>query len=322
MDTDSGSGFISSSHSDIIDSITKEGHPIFRSLRGEFAPGVVQDPQERPFRSWNTWCFDTPDGFRLNRAEHYYGWWQVLELYELEYVNLQIENPARRFQVNAEAKLLLKGMRWNILHRDINPPTRVDFDTNHEPLNELWPSAWSRWSPWIERVTDFDWRLNASLQCYLWQVQLRGNQEYEWDLHLQRVRVAAKILTEGTCNDEWIQLLRALCRFEEHLAKEDRLLTRMPVHNIIHMTADLLSVAFSKNMRQLAMEHDGPARRLNGLCSVDGETVRPWHLLEILNEEFYISDRFVRPFVEEHFDEWRSRVDPPLEPDCATSFLD
>jgi hypothetical protein len=321
---DSGEGFVSPSRTDIINFITNKGHPISRSLCGELVPGVVQHPQQRPFRSWKTWCFDSPEGYRLNRAEHYYGWWQVLELYELERINLEIETPHWRLQRTAEQKRFLKGVTWKILHRDINPPTRVDFDPYHEPLEEIWPTAWSRWSPWIERAADFDWRSNASLQRYVWQVRQGNNGEQEWDLHLQRERVAAKRLTEGTRNDEWTRLLRALCRFEEHLATEERLLLRMVVHNIIHIIVDLLSVAFNKDMRQLAVEHDGPARQSWGPCSVDGETVRPWHLLSVLNENLYVTERFVRPFIEEHLQYWRRRLDPALQlhPDCATSFLD
>jgi len=61
------SGLSSPSRLGIINSIMKEGHPISRSPRGELAPGVVQRPQERRFRSWKTWCFDYPGGPRLNR---------------------------------------------------------------------------------------------------------------------------------------------------------------------------------------------------------------------------------------------------------------
>ena len=197
---DLGSGFISTSRSDVIDSIIKEGHPISRSLRGQLAPGVVQRPQERPFRPWKTWRFDFPGGFRLNRAEHYYGWWQVLELYELESVNLQIENPAWRIQRTTKLKRFLKGSHWIILHREINPPTRINFNPSRESVDEIWPSAWSQWAPWIECAADFDWRSYASLQCYSWQVYYGGNQECEWNLHLRRERDAAKLLTEGTCN--------------------------------------------------------------------------------------------------------------------------
>jgi hypothetical protein len=77
-------------------------------------------------------------------------------------------------------------------------------------------------------------------------------------------------------------------------------------------------------VRQLAVEHDGPARQSWGPCSVDGETVRPWHLLSVLNENLYVTERFVRPFFEEHFEYWKRRLDPALQlhPDCATSFLD
>jgi hypothetical protein len=96
----------------------------------------------------------------------------------------------------------------------------------------------------------------------------------------------------------------------------------MVVHNIIHIIVDLLSVAFNKDMRQLAVEHDGPARQSWGPCSVDGETVRHWHLLSVINENLYVTERFVRPFFEEHFEYWRKRLDPALQPDCATSFLD
>jgi hypothetical protein len=321
---DSGEGFVSPSRTDIIDFITQKGHPISCSLCGELVPGVVQHPQQRPFRSWKTWCFDSPEGYRHNRAEHYYGWWQVLELYELERINLEIETPHWRLQRTAEQKQFLKGRSWEILHGDINPPTQVDFDPYHEPLEEIWPTAWSRWSPWIERAADFDWRSNASLQRYDWQVRQGNNGEKEWDLHLQREKVAAKLLTEGTRNDEWTRLLRALCRFEEHLAREERLLLRMAVHNIIHIIVDLLSVAYNKDMRQLAVEHDGPARQSWGPCSVDGETVMPLHLLSVLNEYLYVTERFVRPFIEEHFEYWRRRLDPALQlhPDCATSFLD
>jgi hypothetical protein len=319
---DSGEGFVSPSRTDIIDFITKKGHPISRSLCGELFPGVVQHPQQRPFRSWKTWCFYSTEGYRHNRAEHYYGWWQVLELYELERINLEIETPHWRIQPTAKQKQFLKSTSWKILHRDINPPTRVNFDPYHESLEEIWPTAWFGWSPWIELAADFDWRSNASLQRYAWQVRQGNNGEQEWDLHLQRERVAAKLLTEGTRNDEWTRLLRSLCRFEEHLAREERLLLRMAVHNIIHMIVDLLSVAFNKDMRQLAVEHDGPARKSWGPCSVDGETVRPWHLLSVLNENLYVTDRFVRPFIEEHFEYWRRRLDPALQPDCATSFLD
>jgi hypothetical protein len=37
-----------------------------------------------------------------------------------------------------------------------------------------------------------------------------------------------------------------------------------------------------------------------------------------------VTERFVRPFIEEHFEYWRRRLDPALQlhPDCATSFLD
>jgi hypothetical protein len=154
-------------------------------------------------------------------------------------------------------------------------------------------------------------------------VRDEGNQENEWDLHLQREIQAAKILTEGTCNEEWIRLLRSLCRFEEHLANEERLLLRQVVHNIIHMVSNLLQVAFKKDIRQLAMEHDGPARQGgNKLCHVDGKAVRSWHLLEILNERFLMTDRFVRPFVESYFEQFQSRLVCKLHSDCANSLLD
>ena len=323
---DSGFGFSSSSRrSSVINTVIKEGHPISHALRDEHAPGagVVQSPHERPFRTWNTWCFDYPEGPRLNRAEHYYGWWQVLDLYELEYINLQIENPAWRIQQTVEGKRFLKGMRWSIWHRDITPPTSVNFAPSRESVDQIWRGAWSCWSPLIERAADFDWRSYASRQCYIWQVRDEGNQEDEWDLHLQREIQAAKILTEETCNEEWIRLLRSLCRFEEHLAKEERLLLRQVVHNIIHMVSNLLQVAFKKDIRQLAMEHGGLARQGgHGLCDVDGEAVRPWHLLEILNERFLMTDRFVRPFVESCFEQFQSRLVCKLHSDCANSLLD
>ena len=311
---DSGEGFVSPSRTDIIDFITKKGHPISCSLCGELVPGVVQHPQQRPFRSWKTWCFDSPEGYRHNRAEHYYGWWQILELYELERINLEIETPHWRLQPTAEQKRFLKGMTWKILHRDINPPTRVDFDPYHEPLEEIWPTAWSRWSLWIERAADFDWRSNASLQRYDWQVRQGNNGEKEWDLHLQREKDAAKLLTEGTRNDEWTRLLRALCRFEEHLAREERLLLRVAVHNIIHIIVDLLSVAFNKDMRQLSLDHDGPA-------SLMGENISPGHLLKVLDDRLFITDTLVREFFEFHFRELQSRLDAKLESDCASSFM-
>jgi hypothetical protein len=316
------SGLSSPSRLGIINSIMKEGHPISRSLRGELAPGVVQRPQERRFRFWKTWCFDYPGGPRLNRADHYYGWWQVLELYELEYINLQIENPASSIKPKIEDKRFFKALRWKIRHRDINPPTPINFDPNREPVDEIWPSAWSCWSPWIERAADFDWRSYASLQCYSWQLSDGGVIEEEWNLHLQREIEAAKILTKGTCNEEWSQLLRSLCRFEEHLAIEERLLLRQVVHDIIHKVSNLLQVAFKKNIRQLAMEHDGPARQAYGLCDVDGETVRPWHLLAVLNEQFYITDRCVLPLLECHFEQFQLRLATKLQPDCATSLLE
>jgi hypothetical protein len=317
------SGLISPSRSEIINSIIKEGHPISRSLRGELTPGVIQSPHARRFRSWKTFCFDYPGGLRLKRAEHYYGWWQVLELYEIEYANLQIEYPAWRIKPTDEGKRFLKAMRWRILHRDINPPTPVNFDPRRESVDEIWPSAWSEWSPWIERAADFDWRSYASWNCYIWQHRDGGVNVDEWDLHLQREIEAAKILTEGTCNEEWTRLLRSLCRFEEHLTKEERLLLRQVVHNIIHMVSNLLQVAFKKDIRQLAMEHDGPARQWGyALCEVDGEAVRPWQLLEILNEQYLMTDRFVRPFVEYHFEQFQHRLLSKLQPDCASSLLD
>ena len=317
------SGLISPSRSEIINSIIKEGHPISRSLRGELTPGVVQSPHDRRFRPWKTWCFAYPGGLRLKRAEHYYGWWQVLELYEIEYANMQIEYPAWRIKPTDEDKRFLKAMRWGILHREINPPTPVNFDPRRESVDEIWPSAWSGWSPWIERAADFDWRSCASWQCYSWQLQDGGVNVDEWDLHLQREIEAAKILTEGTCNEEWTRLLRSLCRFEEHLTKDERLLLRQVVHNIIHMVSNLLQVAYNKDIRQLAMEHDGPSRQWGySLCEVDGEAVRPWHLLEILNERYLMTDRFVRPWVEYHFEQFQSRLTSKLQPDCASSLLD
>jgi len=326
QEIDSGIGFSSSSRrSDIIESIIKKGHPISYALRDELAPwaGVVQSPQGLPFRSWNTWCFDYPGGPRLNRAEHYYGWWQVLDLYEFAYINLQIEHPTWPIQRNDENKRFFKVMRWGILHRVINPPSPVNFDPSRAPVDEIWPSTWSQWSPWIERAADFDWRSYASWQCYYWQLRDGGVNVDEWDLHLQREIEAAKTLTEGTCNEEWTRLLRALCRFEEHLAKEERLLLRQVVYTIIHMVSNLLQVAFKKGIRQLAMEHDGPARQVgNGLYDVDGEAVRPWHLLKILNERLLMTDRFVRPFVAHHFEQVQSRLVSKLHPDCANSLLD
>jgi hypothetical protein len=316
------SGLSSPSRLGIINSIMKEGHPISRSLRGELAPGVVQRPQERRFRSWKTWFFDYPGGPRLNRADHCYGWWQVLELYELEYINLQIENPASSIKPKIEDKRLFKALRWKIRHRDINPPTPINFDPNREPVDETWPSAWSCWSPWIERAADFDWRSYASLQCYSWQLSDGGVIEEEWNLHLQREIEAAKILTEGTCNDDWIRLLRALCRFKNHLAEEGQVLLRLVVHNIIHKVADLLQVAFNKDLRQLAMEHDGLASQRPGLRLVDGADVQPWHLLVVLNEKFYIIDRFARPLFAYHFEQLQHRLATKLLPDCATSLLE
>jgi len=199
----------------------------------------------------------------------------------------------------------------------------IDFDPFNAPLEEIWPGAWSHWSPWIERAADFDWRSYKSFYCYIDNSGPTTKQE-EWDRHLQRKQVAAKLLTEGTCNEEWISLLRSLCRFEEHLAKEERFLLRSVVHNIIRIVSNLLYIAFNKNIRQLAIEHDGCAREgnLSMLCSVDGETIRPWHLLGILNERFLLSDRFVRQDLDYHFEQWRDRLNPPLKPDCATSFLD
>ena len=320
----SGFGFLSPSDSELIDAITKEGHPITRSLRGDLTPGVVQRPEEKPFRTWKNWRFASSGGVHLSRAQHYYGWWQVLEVYELEFINLQIENPAWRIQMNANIKQSLKAGKWRFLCQDIiNPPRPIDFDPFRAPLSEIWPGAWSPWLPWIERAADFDWRSYVSLQCYKSQVDQSGGNDREWDLHLQREQDAAKILTEGTCTEEWVRLLRALCRFEEHLAKEERLLLRLVVHNIMRMIADLLHVAFNMNTRELALEHDGAARQgyETGLCSVDGEAVRPWHLLRVLNERFFITDTVVERFVKYHFEQLQNRLVAKLEPDCASSFI-
>lgn len=319
---ESGFGFMPSSSLDIITTITKAGHPISRSLRGDLTPGVVQRPRERTFRAWQSWRFDIPGGVRLNRARHYYGWWQVLEVYELETINLQIENPAWRIQHTDIDKRFLKVGRWSILHRDINPPRRIDFNPLNAPLEEIWPGAWSLWSPWIERAADFDWRSYASMCCYQNNSQSTENQQ-EWERHLQRERDAANILTEGTCNEEWTCLLRALCRFEKHLAIEERFLLRSVVHNIIRLVSQLLCIAFNKDIRQLAIEHDGPAREGNvpGLCYVDGEIIQPWHLLRVLNERFFITDTIVERFVEYHFEQLQSRLVNKLEPDCASSFM-
>ena len=141
--------------------------------------------------------------------------------------------------------------------------------------------------------------------------------------HLQRERDAANFLTEGTCNEEWTRLLRALCRFEEHLAKEERLLLRRVDQNIIRIVSQLLCIAFNKDIRQLAIEHDGRAREGNesGLCYVDGETIQPWHLLRVLNERFFITDTAVAEFVDYHFRQLQSRLVDKLEPDCASSFV-
>jgi hypothetical protein len=319
----SGFVFLSPSHSALIDAITKEGHPISRSLRGELTPGVVQRPEEKPFRAWKNWQFAYSGGVHLSRAQHYYGWWQVLVVYELEFINLEIENPAWRIQDTDIGKRSLKAGRWCFLHRHVNPPRRIDFNPSNAPLEEIWPGAWSAWLPWIERAADFDWRSYISLQCYLSQAELRGGSDCEWDLHLQREQDAAKNLTEGTCTEEWVRLLRALCRFEEHLAKEERILLRLVVHNLMRMIADLLYVAFNMNTRELALEHDGAARQDNegGLCSVDGEAVRPWHLLRVLNERFFITDTVVERFVKDHFEQLQYRLVAKLEPDCANSFM-
>jgi hypothetical protein len=306
-----------------IEVITKSGHPISRSLRGDLAPGVLRRPQETPFQAWKTWRFEAPGGLSLNRAEHFYGWWQVLELYELEFINLQIENPVWRIQHDDIVKRFLKAGRWHIRHRDVNPPRRIDFNPSNAPLEEIWPGAWSPWLPWIERAADFDWRSYSSLQHYLLQDNQHRGSVCEWDLHLQREQDAAKILTEGTCTEEWVCLLRALCRFEEHLVEEERLLLCLVVHKIIRMVADLLQVAFNMNVRQLALEHDGQAREreLPGLSVVDGEVIRPWHLLRIINERFFITDTVVERFVKHHFEQLQHRLVDKLEPDCASSFM-
>ena len=321
---DSGFGFLSPSHSEVIETITKEGHPISRSLRGELTPGVVQRPEEKPFRAWKNWQFAFSGGVHLSRAQHYYGWWQVLVVYELEFINLQIENPAWRIQMTENIKQSLKAGKRRFLSRNIiNPPRRIDFNPSSAPLEEIWPGAWSPWLPWIERAADFDWRSYISLQCYFSQVDQRGGSDCEWDLHLQRKQDAAKILTEGTCTEEWVRLLRALCRFEEHLAKEERLLLRLVVHNIMRMIADLLHVAFNMDTRKLALEHDGVARQgyETGLCSVDGEAVQPWHLLRVLNERFFITDTVVEQFVKYHFEQLQNQLIDKLEPNCASSFM-
>jgi hypothetical protein len=87
--------------------------------------------------------------------------------------------------------------------------------------------------------------------------------------------------------------------------------------------ADLLYVAFNMNTRELALEHDGAARQgyEGGLCSVDGEAVRPWHLLRVLNERFFITDTVVERFVKYHFEQLQYRLVAKLEPDCASSFM-
>jgi hypothetical protein len=160
------------------------------------------------------------------------------------------------------------------------------------------------------------------LQCYSDNSDATANQE-EWDRHLQRERDAAKILTEGTCIEEWVRLLRALCRFEKHLAMEERFLLRSVVHNIIRIISQLLCIAFNKDIRQLAIEHDGRAREGNepGLCYVDGETIQPWHLLMVLNERFFITDTAVAEFVEYHFRQLQNCLIAKLKPDCASSFI-
>ncbi|MFM6174968.1 MAG: hypothetical protein ACKPB4_23035 [Sphaerospermopsis kisseleviana] len=307
-----------------IEVITKSGHPISRSLRGEFAPGVIRRPQETSFQAWKTWRFEAPGGFSLNRAENFYGWWQVLELYELEFINLQIEDPAWRTESIEAIKRFLKGGKWRFLCQSIiNPPRPIDFDPFRAPLNDIWPGAWSPWLPWIERAADFNCLSYISLQYYFSLVDQHEGSDCEWHVHLQRRQDAAKILTEGTCTEEWVRLLRALCRFEEHLAKEERLLLRLVVHNIIHMIADLLHVAFNMDTRELAVEHDGVARQgyETGLHDVNGETVRPWHLLRILDEGFFITDTIVERFVKYHFEQLQNRLDAKLDLDCASSFI-
>lgn len=320
---ESGFGFMPPSCFENIATIMTAGHPILRSLRGDLTPGIVQCPKKRPFRAWKAYHFDFPGGFRLNRAEHFYGWWQVLELYELETINLHTENPPWRIQFTDDDKRFYKGSYWSILHRDINPPKRVDFDPYHALLDGIWPGAWHLWSDWIERAADFDWRSYASLQCYLHISRATANQE-EWDRHLQRTEVAAKLLTDQTRSQEWTQLLRALCRFEDHLEKEERSLLRIVVHDIIRIVADLLSVAFNKTMRQLAMEHDGRAREgyYTGLCDLDGETVRPWSLLKVLNERYFLTDTTVRQRLEFRFEDLQGCLVDKLDPDCASSFID
>jgi hypothetical protein len=320
----SGFGFLSPSHSGpIVDAITKEGHPISRSLRGELTPGIVQRPEEKPFRAWKNWQFAYSGGVHLSRAQHYYGWWQVIVVYELEFINLQIENPAWRIKHTDSDKRFLKAGRWGFLHRHVNPTKRIDFNPSNAPLEGIWPGAWSAWLPWIERAADFDWRSYISLQCYSSQVNQGRGSDCEWDLHLHREKDAAKNLTEGTCTEEWVRLLRALCRFEEHLAKEERFLLRLVVHNIMRMIADLLHVAFNMNTRELAFEHDGAARQgyETGLCSLDGEAVRPWHLLRVFNERLFITDTVVERVVKYHFEDLQNRLDHKLEPDCASSFM-
>jgi hypothetical protein len=70
------------------------------------------------------------------------------------------------------------------------------------------------------------------------------------------------------------------------------------------------------------MEHDGLASQRPGLRLVDGADVQPWHLLVVLNEKFYIIDRFARPLFAYHFEQLQHRLATKLLPDCATSLLE
>jgi hypothetical protein len=313
---------------DITNDLAALGHPIERELRGQMGQGVLQSPADGRFRSWRTWRFPNGFGGLLDRAIHYYSPWQVIVMHSLDALNSRYQHSALQAgtegRVRREFSEFKRRMLWDTMRRDVGGPEHPvhGFEPRDRPGRQVWPSPWVAWAPWFERVESFGWRVEKSIAHYRFRAGRHPTREL-WDEHLARQRGAATSCTEGTERADWTRLLRALCRLDDVVQRQDQFRLQLVVRGLIRVTCRLQMAAYGATMVSLSEDHDGEPHMTSPFASViDGGLVRPGYLWAILNQRSSVIDREVRPWLKREFADLQRRLQSPLPVDTDESLLE